>query len=236
MNSKYNTKEYIVAFIDILGSSNAIMKDAQKSLNSVHAVYDESVSIYRKLFDGKKFIPSVKIFSDNIVIAVPYVKDKGLNSFLAVAMMSAIIQVQFLNHRWLTRGGIASGSYFADNIMVWGTALVKAYSLENSLAIYPRIIIDPDLVGEIGLTNPKLKSKTEVWIRQGEDRLFFVEYLNMYLKDLWINILGLMSETEEQIINYRDNLKVCQKWLWFSSYLRKRLSEIEPNGGENDNA
>jgi len=229
MNLKYCAKEFIVAFIDILGSSNAIMKNAQESLNTVHTAYDESVSIYRKLFVGGRFAPIVKIFSDNIVIAVPYDKDKGLNSFRAVAMMSAIVQVQFLNHGWLTRGGIASGSYFADNIMVWGTALVKAYSLENSLAIYPRIIIDPDLVGEIGLTNPMLKNKSEVWIRQDEDRLFFIEYLNTNLKDLWINILGLMSEAEEQIIKYKDNLKACQKWLWFSSYLRKRLSEVEPS-------
>lgn len=236
MDIKYETKECIVAFIDILGSSNAILSDAQKSLNTVHNAYDESVKIYKKLFYKKNILPSVKIFSDNIVIAVPYSKDKGLDAFLAVAIMSAIVQVQFLNHRWLTRGGISYGSYFADEIMVWGAALVKAYTLENSIAIYPRIIIDPDLVGEIGLTNPNLKNKYKTWIRQDEDHLFFINFLNDCLKDLLLYILRQMSETEYQVANNINNLKASQKWLWLSRYLEKRLLDIPESDGENDNA
>ena len=234
MDIKYETKDCIVAFIDILGSSNAIMKDAQKSLNTVHIAYDEAKSIYRNLFDEKKFFPSVKIFSDNIVIAVPYSKDKGLDAFLAVAIMSAIVQVQFLNHRWLTRGGISYGSYFVDEIMVWGTALVNAYYLENSIAIYPRIIIDPDLVGEIGLANPNLKNKYKTWIRQDEDRLFFINFLNDCLKDLLSYVLIQMSETENQIIDNIGNLKANQKWLWLNRYLEKRLLDIPKSNGESD--
>lgn len=64
------TTECIVAFIDILGSSAMIMEDAQKSLEIVHSAYTESIDLFKKIFKNGK-IPSVKIFSDNIVIAVP---------------------------------------------------------------------------------------------------------------------------------------------------------------------
>ena len=224
MSKEYSTQESIVAFIDILGSSKAIMEDAQKSLITVHNAYTESMALFKNLFGDRLSAPNVKIFSDNIVIAVPRKGESGHGAFLAVAMMSAIIQVQFLKHELLTRGGIASGSYFADEMMVWGTALVKAHTLENTISIYPRIVIDPELVGELKLADPNTPFvRIKSWIEQDEDKLFMVNYLNEYLANAEIFILGLMQIADRKIIEYHNNLKACQKWLWFINYLNKKL-------------
>ena len=94
-------------------------------------------------------------------------------------MISAIIQVQFLKHGLLTRGGIASGSYFVDDMMVWGTALVKAHSLENSIAVYPRIVVDPELIGDLDLANPNSKFITAQEKNRGEIDVKITEIISM---------------------------------------------------------
>ena len=239
MERKYKTTKSIVAFIDVLGSSEAIKNDADKSLQMMHDAYAESVSSFQSLFDGnKRMTPSVKIFSDNIVISVSREGESGHGAFCAIAMISAIIQVQFLKHGLLTRGGIASGSYFADDMMVWGTALVKAHGLENSVAVYPRIVVVPELIGELDLANPNCPfTKTKEWIEQDVDGLFMVDYLNKYLQNKEILIISRLNFADSKIAEYHNNIKVCQKWLWFSNYIKEKLTfedEHKDNeGGEN---
>lgn len=231
----HKTTDCIVAFIDVLGSSEMIMKNAQESLEIVHNAYTESIDLFKRIFGDNGKIPSVKIFSDNIVVAVPRENNLIQTAFTAVAIMSAIIQVQFLKHSLLTRGAICSGSYFSDDLMVWGTALVKAYKLENSIAIYPRVIVDPKLVSELELTQPDSSLRVKEWVIQDEDRLFMVNCFHKALKERELFIVSLFDLVEEKIVETHDNIKVCQKWLWFSSFIQKRLETIsEEQKGESN--
>lgn len=236
-NATYQVKDSIIGFIDILGSSEAIKNDAEGSLNVVHSAYENAIEFFNGLFGPKSFTPDVKIFSDNIVVAVAYGEEKYKESaFLAVAMMCGVIQVEFLKKGWLTRGGIAQGSFFADEVMVWGTALVKAYKLESSIAVYPRIVIEPELIGDLKLALGYNHGHSKEWIRQDKDGLFYIEYLNRCLKNADLFILGLFGTVEENLAKYHGNTKVCQKWLWLNSYLNDRLAEMTDKGGEESNA
>lgn len=236
MSEKYKTTKSIVAFIDVLGSTEAIMKNADKSLQMMHDAYSEAIKLFESLFeDGMRFKPRVKIFSDNIVVSVSREGESGHGAFCAIAMISAIIQVQFLKHGFLTRGGIASGSFFVDDMMVWGTALVKAYNLENNLAIYPRIIIDPELIGDLKLADPNcIFVKCKEWIEQDTDSFFMINYLNKFLLNKEIFIIKLMGLAEDNIVNYNSErkMKACQKWLWFSNYIKEKLTIEDEQLGE----
>lgn len=227
MSEKYKTTESIVAFIDVLGSTDAIMRNADKSLRMMHNAYSEAIKLFQSLFDKSKRIkPCVKIFSDNIVVSVSREGESGHGAFHAITMISAIIQVQFLKHGLLTRGGIASGSFFVDDMMVWGTALVKAHSLENSLALYPRIIVDPDLIGDLNLATSNCTFvRCKEWIEQDIDGFFMIDYLNKYLLNKEIFIIQMMSIAEAKIIKYNEEnkKKACQKWLWFTNYVKDKL-------------
>lgn len=229
---------YVVAFIDILGSSEAIMHDADASLKAVHQAYQESLEGFGKIFDGSYLQPSVRIFSDNILVAVPYAEERFKRSaFLAVAMMSAVIQVAFLKSGWLTRGGISSGSFFADSVMVWGTALVKAYEFENTVAVYPRIVVNPALIDELQIA-VKIDMKIIAWLRQDKDGLFYIDYINRYLNQEVFFAVWLTKVVEQNVAKYHEKTRICQKWLWLSSYLNERLLELEclgkGNGMTND--
>lgn len=236
MSEKYKTTKSIVAFIDVLGSTEAIMKDADKSLQMMHDAYSEAIKLFESLFeDGMRIKPRAKIFSDNIVVSVSREGESGHGAFCAIAMISAIIQVQFLKHGFLTRGGIASGSFFVDDMMVWGTALVKAYNLENNLAIYPRIIIDAELIGDLKLADPNcIFVKCKEWIEQDTDSFFMINYLNKFLLNKEIFIIKLMGLAEDNIVRYNSErkMKACQKWLWFSNYIKEKLTIEDEQLGE----
>lgn len=230
----YNTQECIVAFIDVLGASAAIQADADDSLHTIHSAYDASIKLFHDVFVEKGIVPGVKIFSDNIVVAIPKVPGKEKAAFKAVVMLSAIIQVEFLKRGFLTRGGIASGSYFVDKVMVWGKAMLRGYQLESQVAFYPRVVIDPELVGELRLAFPKPDDAIKAWLRQDKDKLFYVNYLNPALKDTLLFILSNFSQVEEQLAKHVDNPKVSQKWLWFSSYLLERMGDFQQPEGDDE--
>lgn len=231
MKNKYKTTNSIVAFIDVLGSSEAIKNDADKSLQMMHDAYTEAVMLFQSLFeDNERVAPEVKIFSDNIVVSVSREGESGHGAFCAIAMISAMIQVQFLKHGLLTRGAIASGSYFVDDMMVWGIALVKAHTLESSIAVYPRIVVDPELIADLDLANPNSKfTKTQEWIEQDTDGIFMIDYLNKYLRNKDVLILSLMSLADLKVVEYcsTNNVKVCQKWLWFLNYIQGKITRDE---------
>ena len=112
-------------------------------------------------------------------------------------------------------------------MMVWGTALVKAHGLENSIAVYPRIVVDPELIGELDLANPNPKfTKTQEWIDKDADGIFMIDYLNKYLRNKEILILSLMNLADSKVVEYcnTNNIKVCQKWLWFLNYIKEKLT------------
>jgi hypothetical protein len=48
----------------------------------------------------------------------------------------------------LVRGGIAKGPTFHADDMLYGEGLIKAYDLESKTAVYPRVVIDPQLLAE----------------------------------------------------------------------------------------
>lgn len=224
MDTNEKLQEHIVAFIDVLGSKEAIKKDEEKSLKVMYDSYTEAIKLFDYLFENKQIKPRVKIFSDNIVVAVSRYGESGHGAFCAVVMLSAIIQVEFLKHGLLTRGGIASGSFFCDELMVWGKGLVKAYSLESTVAIYPRVIIDPELIGELGLTRTDCPfKKTQKWIVQDEDSLFVADYINGYLKYSELFAFGVMEMVERKLGEYAGNIKICQKWLWLNNYANNKI-------------
>jgi len=58
------------------------------------------------------------------------------------------------------RGGISTGSYFADDNMIFSKGLVNAYQLESKKAIYPRVIIDKNIV--VRIQNISIESLKEM--------------------------------------------------------------------------
>lgn len=240
-DKEYKTSEYVVAFIDILGATNAIMKQTDVALDVVHKIYENAIEKFLKCQAPGFDRPQIKIFSDNILVALPCdLTHRKKDALFAVAVMGAALQADFLVHGWLIRGGISAGDFFMDDVMVWGSALVRAYKLESEVAYFPRVVIDPALAQECELDlmiqyASKINSYGCIFGKDN-DGMIRLEIM----PDMWPNTtLAIFKEfesgiLEKQLEENHGNTKVCQKWLWMDHYVKERCKVFGLESGWTD--
>lgn len=234
---KYTTENYMVAFIDILGAAKKIQEDSIGSLNTVHRVYEKALELYKsQLLDERRShinpdnIEYIKtrIFSDNIVLYTR-INDDIKACFLHLVYLTSFIQAIFLNEGLLVRGGIAIGDFFADDIMIWGNALVQAYQIENDIAIYPRIVVQPNIIFSVG---EDFANEFDC-ISVDEDGCYYVDYINnsMYWNvKTAIEKARTLCEKSLKDAKYKtekENTKVVQKIIWQKNYIARCEKKIE---------
>ena len=150
-NEIVDTEPRIVCFMDILGFSDFI-QDYDNNLNSsVLQDIQESFSLAK---DGLLENPHLnkeavkhleyQTFSDNICISIPFFdnQDDFLSNFQILVTYVRGFQYLMMTKGFFTRGGISTGSYYADKNIIFSMGLVKSYLLESKQAVYPRTILD----------------------------------------------------------------------------------------------
>ena len=106
MEQKYKTKPTAVAFIDVLGSSEAIKNNVNESLNAIHIAYDETIIQFEKYHSKHMKEPKVDIFSDNIILSNELIEGKEEKAFASIIFFSALLQMNMWVNDLLVRGGI----------------------------------------------------------------------------------------------------------------------------------
>ena len=174
------TKQYAVAFLDMLGATNKINKSAtqDESLNIIYNLYTSIMELSNpdtgiKKYDGIRF----KIFSDNILIAKEIDPDNSVDSVLMLlnCVSNFLCSAVGDSVGWLVRGGIAVGDLYIDETVVWGSALVRTYELESKIAVYPRVLIDRTVLEILQQSN-----MGQEYILKDEDGLHFLNYMAIW--------------------------------------------------------
>jgi hypothetical protein len=231
------TSQYIVAYLDILGASSRMSQNIDSQLvplNKLHNLYvfvteltEKSIGI--KLFKGIRF----KIFSDNIIIAKKLSSDpseriKGIFSLLNCVSHFQISSVG-VSVGWLVRGGITIGDFFIDNTMVWGPALLRAYELENNIAIYPRVVIDHDIISELNSNK-----EASDYLLLDFDGVTFLNYMCIW-HYAGVVVKGgfekMKMEVKKIYNSYPD--KVYQKLYWHMNYVNCELDKKKEKQDKN---
>jgi hypothetical protein len=134
----------IVAFIDILGFASLVSRlslepDLHEQLYSALAQFKSFKAASMK--DNTAYTGlEMSVFSDSIVIS-------GNESELySVAYACSWLQAQLLGRSVLVRGGISWGNTCHQDEFLYGEGMLKAYRIESTAAVYPRIVIDPNLI------------------------------------------------------------------------------------------
>lgn len=146
----------IVIHSDILGFKgiieNAENDKNEETLNKLKVALNQSfgtLKMFDRLEKQTKSKLNFKLFSDNLYASFSY-EEGNLASF-SKAFISAIIFARtyfenMLNNNLAVRGGISYGNDYCDDKMIFSMGLVKAYTIESQKAIYPRIVIDNELI------------------------------------------------------------------------------------------
>lgn len=195
---------YVVAHLDILGASNIaedahILARVRRVFKILKIIYDE----HNKDFD-------IKFFSDNILIAGQYADDPLVVINKIINITRGMQYLIMADCNLIFRGGITLGKLFISKDIVWGTALVDAVRLEEKIAIYPRIILSPEIAKK---TDP---SMIENCCRD-KDGLFYVQMG----ADRWgeDSILDFLKQQKQAIIFGLANQDshILEKMHWFKN-------------------
>lgn len=230
-------KNHIVLFLDILGYSDLIAgcKDSQAEnyyLDKIHSLMSSlSEYIEKRNADIDQQNNNMNLsrfksllFSDNILFFAPYEDEIDMsNLYMNLLYGLSTFLVQYTKEDIFFRGGIAKGNLFYDEKLhfVFGSGLVKAYSLESKVARYPRIVIDEEL-------NP---SPILVGIVQDEEKTWYLDYLSLghslicyenQPPQYYEHFLFCLNEQKNAIVNalqkYKTDEKIFLKYQWLAQY------------------
>ncbi|MGX5487278.1 hypothetical protein [Bacillus thuringiensis] len=223
--------ESIVCFTDILGFSNIVKETSESNkgtiLKDLHAHLNYC---YKELYELNPY-GSIKTFTDNIILAYPKHYD-GEGQYGSLITSFGRFQLNMILKGYFTRGGIALGEYYGDEVFAYGPALIEAYDLESNKANYPRIILSDKMIKLIlnhieefygGYEAPQLR---EI-LCDREDNICFINYLECIEEELQEEgdferysqtIKNHKRQIESAITQNLSNPKVMVKYSWIAKY------------------
>lgn len=220
-----NYEERIVAFVDILGFSAMVDKSAND-----YKVY-ESIKLALETIQKVKSNSEIKgakvtTFSDSIIISYP---TKSNDSLFIILIDLIHLQLHLLQQGILVRGGIAKGKVRHVQEMVFGPAMISAYELECKYAVYPRIIVEKEVVDWEKENYRKQLYGSEYDIEILESMLEKDKYNDIYYIDILRQgqELDHIEDFETLLRKVRDtiisglknkNKSVVMKYIWLKNY------------------
>lgn len=219
LDAKYiNSEDYTVAFIDVLGVKNRVKKNLTETLESLWLI---NHYLLKEQSKNKQLI--IRSFSDNYLLAL---KNDGANDASNFSLISNTVG-NLANrclrlYNILIRGAIVKGKLHIDNQIVLGPALIKAYQLESEVAIYPRIIIDDQILSNKFTSLSARNNDYTGGLFQDTDLLWCLNSLKFcndlieqtFRENLKNNIYQQIKEAQET-----KNERVLAKILWLKNYI-----------------
>jgi hypothetical protein len=224
-------EDRILAFIDVLGFSDSVKKTIRfdvedevetKRIDNLIEKVQWHLN-YEKDHYGKSFNSKVvNQFSDSLVISYLQTEESGIFYILLDILY---LCADALQNGFLLRGAIVCDKVYHTEKKVFGPALVKAYEMENKLAIYPRIILD-DNIFDVAKNyharhhdaDMELDYIKHILIKDF-DGLYFINYFDAIESELDTGIEGMPEYFEciRKIIKSlekNDSMSVRAKYLW----------------------
>jgi hypothetical protein len=238
----------LLTYLDILGFKDRIERSKSKAteVRKTHALLrrlQEQYSQARRFVAGEDnkphYITQFRSFSD-LMIRVTETRQDGdnlagyLNSELVVLSNTQCDCVALWGD--LLRGAIFSGDLYLDDDVTFGPSLGEAYLLESGTAVFPRIVIDVDLLKRAWKTG-------RVWegdyIKRGDDGVYFVDYLfGSYLdRYSWPDELSkkpdeILAEHKAVVekklkeVEKEKDYRKRQKIIWLAQYHNTTLKKL----------
>ena len=252
MEPKY--EEQFTAFLDFLGFREvSAQTDDTTRLRVLNLLL--ALSALRGEFDVQSTVqetgkstsikPAISTFSDHIVISYPLqpiYADTGFSEQVAGIVilqqfgnLITSIAAAALRIGFLVRGAATIGKLYHARGVVFGEALVEAYELESRTAIYPRIVLSPQLTSRPAWIDSK------IGLTKDNDGLYHFDYFKQLVLrasapgDGWAaNVKAWFDEVVPLVASKLNEfqkagkLNELAKWSWFAHQFHQGLQKAPP--------
>ena len=241
----------VLAYIDILGFSEFIkttigngIEDESKT-KMIDNFFNEAQEMLSKKYPFDDTFVNTKIvthFSDSFVISYLITEESGIFHLLAEVLFLCVTALQ---KGFLFRGSIVHDKLYHTESKIFGPALVTASKLEKNMAIYPRIILDDEILYIAEKYPAKWPSKKEQirvikkLISKDFDGLNYINYIDgiNYIVGEEHGILIYFNQLRTVIINLgKDidkNISIKSKYLWLKEKYNTVLAKYKKKYSKN---
>jgi hypothetical protein len=139
----------IVTFVDILGFRELVRsRDALQLFDLIQEIRSTAGQGDEPPGGDSSEINWTRVhaFSDSVVRVRTYDSDFREGALFYELLDLVHAQTELAGKGILIRGAMTAGQIYTSADLAFGPAFVRSYDLESSLANYPRIVIDPQLI------------------------------------------------------------------------------------------
>jgi hypothetical protein len=164
------------ALLDVLAYRDLLHLDRESGRLDFQGKLSAALRIFESVNEA---VFQVQAISDTIIVTC---RDHG--HFPEFLNLLRSVFVAFLQQGLLVRGGIAYSQHFQSNHLTYSHAVWRAYELESSVAVYPRIVLDKNVVDmyEVASDLPPIRSRNLLCVENG---VFFLDVLT---RDNWTEV------------------------------------------------
>lgn len=203
-----NTTYTYTALLDVLSYRFRLEQDISTGEYSLKNDLEGALSIFDSV---NADIFGVQAISDTIIMTCS--KHENFEEFLEILKT---VYIAFLKKGLYVRGGVAYSRHYQSGRLTYSHALAKAYEIESKIAIYPRIMIDKNIVAMYkgGANLPKIFGKGLLAQHNGGC------FVNVLDKDNWCDIYENASAMYvKDRLSLVNNESAFAKHQWFENYL-----------------
>lgn len=239
-NSSLSQTPHIVAHLDFLGAKEKMrsIEERDAFLQQIYEIYIATAN--NKLSNITKYMLRSmysRIFSDNILVALPAGMDNYITgNFLRIARFCTLFQFLALTKGLFVRGAITYGDFIGNDTFVFGEALVNAYEVETSRAIYPRILIDNSVFDNLHIEISNIIPKNDEFkkiIKRDFDGQWYISPFGTMPKGFMLeNYENYLSDVKKHIFGAYQNSKYekhKQKYYWLITKFNEFCEENSYN-------
>jgi hypothetical protein len=231
-------EERIVLFLDFLGFKEIVertrrdaarLDDLLGAIDRLHAIGREDADLY-----GTQAITT---FSDCVALSYA-VNEQSAVYYLLSDVAFAVIDLAIKG--FLVRGAVTIGDLLHTRKYLVGPAMVRAHELESKVAKYPRVLLDPRLVGIARKAHADQHDAyheakyVREFLTQDTDKQHYFDYIS------WKPVVEKLGMDDDNYPAYLSNIKdlirdglkkdnphILAKYLWMHERYVKAIRQFE---------
>ena len=205
------------ALLDVLGYRERLERDRKSGTLEFKDLLESSLQCLARINSAQFAYQSI---SDTIIIVCP-----ERERFLQLLEVLRDVQVSFLQNGLFIRGGVSFQTHFQSGAITYSHAFAAAHEIESKLALYPRIVVDHNIIEMFESSGTVSELSTSGLLCECNG----VYFVNVATKQNWMNLRDCgknLYESDKSAMRRAES--VHMKHMWFQEYLM--ASEHAPAG------